>query len=376
MLRIRTTALGDIAKVWRKKLSTKIIGITGSAGKTSTKEMLATILSEKFSINKTVLNNNNHIGVPLTIFSTNNSHDFLVAELGTNHFGEIKYTADIASPDYALITNIGNSHLEYLKNKKGVLKEKKALFEATISNKGFLFINNDDVLLKNEDEDYSKRITFGFKDEPDCKGEIKNYSDEGKPIINIKYKNKKLETIFPLYGEQNAKNFLAAAVVAFKVGLNKEEILSALNKIKPVEKRLNVKKFNDLILIDDTYNANPESMRYSISLLPKIKSFKRKIIVLGDMFELGNEEIKLHQSLTSIIKKNKVDEIFLLGKRMKYLFAELAKQKINSIHFESRDELKSFIGKKDFKDSVILVKGSRGMKMEEFVNVIELKYKD
>ncbi len=370
------TALGDIAKSWRKKLNTKIIGITGSAGKTSTKEMLASILSEKFSVNKTLLNNNNHIGVPLTIFSTNNSHDFLVAELGTNHFGEIKYTADIALPDYALITNIGSSHLEFLKNKKGVLKEKKALFESTISNKGTLFINNDDALLKAEAYDYSKRITYGFENNPDCKGEIKGYSDDGKAIINIKYKNKILETEFPLYGEQNAKNFLAAASLAFRVGLKKEEILSALKKIKPVEKRLNVKKLADFILIDDTYNANPESMKYSISLLPKIKSFKKKIVILGDMFELGDEEIELHYSLASVIKKNKIDEIFLLGKRMKYLFKELKKQKVKSIHFENRDELKSFIDKKDFQDSVVLVKGSRGMKMEEFVNAIEVKYKN
>ncbi len=370
-----TVALGDIAKAWRKKFNTKIIGITGSAGKTSTKEMLAVILSERFSVNKTLLNNNNHIGVPLTIFSTNNSHDFLVAELGTNHFGEIKYTADIVSPDYALITNIGNSHLEYLKNKKGVLKEKKTLFESTISNKGILFINNDDTLLKAEAENYSKRITYGFNNEPDCKGEIKGYSDDGRAVIEIKYKNKKLETVFPLYGEQNAKNFLAVAAVAFRIGLNKEEILSALDKIKPVEKRLNVKKFKDFILIDDTYNANPESMKYSISLLPKVKSFKKKIVIIGDMFELGEEEMKLHQNLASVIKKNKIDEIFLLGNRMKYLFEELKKQKINSTHFENRDELKSFIDKKDFQDSVVLVKGSRGMKMEEFVKAIELKYK-
>ncbi len=369
-----TKALGDIAKAWRKKLNTKIIGITGSAGKTSTKEMLASILSEKFSVNKTLLNNNNHIGVPLTIFSTNNSHEFLVAELGTNHFGEIKYTADIASPDYALITNIGNSHLEFLKNKKGVLKEKRALFESTISNKGILFINNDDALLKNEADDYSNKITYGFKNEPDFKGEIKGYSDDGKAIISIKYKNKNLETEFPLYGEQNANNFLAAASVAFRVGLKKEEILLALNKIKPVEKRLNVKKFKDFILIDDTYNANPESMKYSISLLPRIKTFKKKIVILGDMFELGDEEIKLHQSLASVIKKNKINEIFLLGERMEYLFKELKKQKINSFHFQSRDELKSIIDEKDFQNSVVLVKGSRGMKMEEFVNTIEVKY--
>ena len=141
-----------------------------------------------------------------------------------------------------MITNIGNSHLEYLKNKKGVLNEKKALLESTISNNGILFINNDDPLLKNVAKDYAKKITYGFKNESDFKGEIINYTDDGKPIINIKYKNKKLETEFPLYGEQNAKNFLASAAVAIKLGLSKDEILSGLNKIKSVEKRLNVKK--------------------------------------------------------------------------------------------------------------------------------------
>jgi UDP-N-acetylmuramoyl-tripeptide--D-alanyl-D-alanine ligase len=123
--------LGDIAAIWRRKLDTIIIAITGSAGKTTTKEMLSFVLSEKFRVNKTTANNNNHIGVPFTLLSTSNSHDILVAELGTNHFGEIKYTAEIAAPDYALITNIGHSHLEFLIDKKGVLKEKGILFDIT-----------------------------------------------------------------------------------------------------------------------------------------------------------------------------------------------------------------------------------------------------
>ena len=141
-------ALGELAGVWRKKLSTKIIGITGSAGKTSTKEMVAMLLSTKYKVNKTIANHNNHIGVPLTLFSTNEKHDVLVAELGTNHFGEIEYTANIALPDYAMITNIGDSHLEFFLNRKGVLKEKSALFKATAEMNGTLFINEDDKLLK------------------------------------------------------------------------------------------------------------------------------------------------------------------------------------------------------------------------------------
>ena len=162
-------ALGDVAKIWRSKLKTKIIGITGSAGKTTTKEMLATLLSEKFNVNKTFGNNNNHIGVPLTILSTNEKHDVLVAELGTNHFGEIAYTAAIASPDLALITNIGDSHLEFLKNRKGVFKEKSALLNETINRGGKIFINNDDKILRDFGKTLKKKVTFGLNKKSDYK---------------------------------------------------------------------------------------------------------------------------------------------------------------------------------------------------------------
>ena len=151
---------GDLAKTWRRKLNAKVIGITGSAGKTSTKEMIASLLKEKYKVNKTILNNNNHIGVPLTILSTNEKHEVLVLELGTNHFGEISYTSEIAEPDYAFITNIGNSHLEFLKNKKGVLKEKIALFKATKNNKGTLFVNYDDPLLKKSCQNYKNKVSY------------------------------------------------------------------------------------------------------------------------------------------------------------------------------------------------------------------------
>ena len=144
-----TKALGDLANIWRKKINTKIIGITGSSGKTTTKEMLTQILKEKYKVNKTKANYNNQIGVPLTILDTDSKNDFLVLEMGTNHFGETGYAANIAEPDYALITNIGNSHLQYFKNRRGVLKEKLALFRVTDKKGGIVFINNDDNLLKN-----------------------------------------------------------------------------------------------------------------------------------------------------------------------------------------------------------------------------------
>ncbi|HVO75476.1 MAG TPA: UDP-N-acetylmuramoyl-tripeptide--D-alanyl-D-alanine ligase [Ignavibacteriaceae bacterium] len=364
-------ALGDIAKIWRKKLNTKIIGITGSTGKSTTKEMLALILNEKFKVNKTIGNNNNHIGVPLTIFSTNNSHGFLVAELGTNHFGEIKYTSEILEPDYALITNIGHSHLEFLKNKRGILKEKIELFRTTSERKGFIFINNDDPLLSGISKNYKNKLTFGFKSKSDVKGKITGYTDEGKPVIQINYKNKRLKETFSLYGEQSAKNFLAASAVAFKLGLNTKQISSAVKKIKSVDKRLNVRKYPGFLLIDDTYNANPDSMKFAVELLSRIKNYKKKIAVLGDMFELGEEGPAQHKKLAAVINKNKIDAVFTIGPLMKNLNEGLNKVKIETEHFTEREQFKKFLKEKRFDDSVVLVKGSRGMKMEEFVGIIE-----
>ncbi|MGE5811315.1 MAG: UDP-N-acetylmuramoyl-tripeptide--D-alanyl-D-alanine ligase, partial [Ignavibacteria bacterium] len=185
-----TLALGDIAKIWRKKLNTKVIGITGSSGKTTVKEMLALILSEKYSVNKTEANNNNHIGVPLTILNTSKKHQVLVAELGTNHFGEIPYTASILSPDYSLITNIGDSHLEYLKSRNGVWKEKAFLFEETIRNGGKIFLNYDDPIIKEKHSRGRKRISYGFSGRVSVRGKINSYTNDGKPVVSVDYKKK------------------------------------------------------------------------------------------------------------------------------------------------------------------------------------------
>ncbi|MEJ2615950.1 MAG: UDP-N-acetylmuramoyl-tripeptide--D-alanyl-D-alanine ligase [Ignavibacteriaceae bacterium] len=376
-----TKALGDIAGIWRSKLAVKsgikVIAITGSNGKTSTKEIIAKLLNEKYSVNKTEGNNNNHIGVPLTIFSTNEKHEVLVLELGTNHFGEIEYTSDIAKPDYALITNIGDSHLEFLKNRKGVFEEKSALFRITGNQNGFIFINNDDNMLKKASGKYKNSLTFGFKPyngknlNIDVRGKFCGYTDDGRPIIEINYKNKKMVQSLPLYGKHNASNYLAAVSVCLKLGLSKKEIAAGCRKLKAVNKRLNVKKHKDFLLVDDTYNANPESMKYALEFLSQLKNFKRKIAVLGDMFELGKEEIELHKKLAMYIIKNKITELYTIGKRMKYLSDEINNQKIIKRHFRSRENLKSFLKNLELSNSIILFKGSRGMKMEEFIRVLE-----
>ncbi len=366
-----TIALGEVAKIWRSKLKTKIIGLTGSAGKTTTKEILATLLSEKFKVNKTVANNNNHIGVPLTILSTNEKHNVLVAELGTNHFGEIPYTAPIASPDLALITNIGDSHLEYLKNRKGVFAEKSALLKETINRGGKVFINNDDIILKAFGKTLKSKITFALNENADYKASIKGYDKLARPQIEIKIRKNVFVSTLPIIGEKNVLNFTAAFAIAHELGLTNLQIQKAVKKIKSYNKRLEIKNHKNFILINDTYNANPDSMKSSLEILNSIASRKRKIAVLGDMFELGNESQSKHIDLASFINKTKVDEVYSIGKMMKLMNQKLnGKTKVHQ-HFSDRESLKKYLQKFDTKNSVVLVKGSRGMKMEEFISIIE-----
>jgi UDP-N-acetylmuramoyl-tripeptide--D-alanyl-D-alanine ligase len=331
------------------------------------------LLKGKFIVNKTIANNNNDIGVPLTILNTNEKHQVLVAELGTNHFGEIPYTAKILSPDFALITNIGSSHLEFLKTKNGVWKEKSFLFDETIRNNGKIFLNYDDPIIREKHTLLERRITFGFSGRVDVKGKIKSYTNDGKPVLGINYKNKSYELESPLYGEQSAENLLASIAIALELGLSLKEIGNALSKLKAPLGRLNVQSYKNFILIDDTYNANPDSTKAAIELVGRIKSFKRKVLFLGDMLELGDKSIKFHQSLKTVVTKSRIDEVYTIGPKMKYLNEKLNNDIIIAKHFTKRNMLSSFIKKLDLDDSVILVKGSRGMKMEEFLSEIKTK---
>lgn len=371
-----TRALGDIARVWRKKLNIKVIGITGSTGKTSTKDMLSVLLNEKYKVSMTIRNNNNHIGVPLTILSANENHNILVAELGTNHFGEIEYTADILNPDYALITNIGSSHLEFLKNKNGVLKEKIALFRITKNRNGKIFINNDDPLLKQYSRKYKNNVTYAFSKNSDISGRIVDFTSDGRPVIEVKYKDQKMENTLPLYGEQSAKNYLAATAIALNLGLTKKLIEKGTRKLAETEGRLNVHHFKNFMLIDDTYNASPDSMRAAIDLVARIKMYKRKVLILGDMLELGKGKLKLHQDLSTSIVKNRIDEVFTIGTSMRSLHKKLNEKKILLKNFRTRKTLMQFLNTYNTTNSVILVKGSRGMRMEEFAELILSKAKN
>jgi len=366
-------AYGNLARIWRKKLNAKVVSLTGSNGKTTSKEMIATLLAEKFKVVKTRANNNNHIGVPLTIFDADAKTEVIVLEHGTNHFNEIEYTAKIALPDMALITNIGSSHLEFLKDKQGVFKEKKSLLIETASCGGKILINIDDPLLRPIAKEFKNKTTFGFTHRPDVKGKIAGYTPDGRTKIEIADGRKKIKAILPVCGISNAKNFLIAYTVAVELGLTKNEILCGIKKLSAVKGRLRVIRKKNLMLIDDTYNSNPESVKSGIELVETIKTHKRKVLLMGDMFELGRKSKKLHEDLSRFISKNKISDVYLIGKYMKALNDKLAKAEVNTKHFKSREVLNSFLQGEDFAGSVILVKGSRGMHMEEFLSLIEKK---
>lgn len=369
-----TEAYGEIARVWRNKLKAKVYSISGSNGKTTVKDMVAILLSEKFKVVKTEANNNNHIGVPLTVLSATEKCEALVLEQGTNHFDEILYSAKISQPDFALLTNIGDSHLEFLKNREGVYKEKAALLNETSTRGGTVFINMDDPIISKHHREYKNKCTFGFKGTVDVKGKIIGNTEDGRTKIQIVYKDKKFETVLPVYGESNAKNFLAAAAIVLKAGLTGKEIIRGTKKFVAAHGRLEVKKFKNAVVIDDTYNASPASVEAAVELVRKIKTFENKLFVLGDMFELGKSAPQLHKELSKLFSAKKNITVLTVGNLTKHLHKQLRKQKVRSIHFHLREALSLYLQYEEIDNSVILVKGSRGMKMEEFANILETRF--
>jgi UDP-N-acetylmuramoyl-tripeptide--D-alanyl-D-alanine ligase len=363
-------ALGEIAALWRKKLRAQVIALTGSAGKTSTKEILVKILGVSHNVFGTEANNNNHIGVPLTILDASSDTEYLVIEHGTNHFGEIAYTANISKPDYALITNIGASHLEYFGSANGVLKEKNDLLKITAESGGKIFINTDDKYLKSLRKEYDDYFTFGIKSSSDISYCIKKINRLGFPKVRIRGFNESFDVTLPLLSKHNAVNLAAACAVCLKLGIKEKDIIEGVNQLQPAKHRLVPHSFSEGMIIDDSYNANPQSMISAFEVLRSIEAFKNRWVILGDMLELGDQSEKLHIALAHHIMKIKNIRVFTFGAQMRSLFRELKKYYVPVWHFSDRQSLIDNIAETDFLNSVVLVKGSRGMKMEDAVNIL------
>ena len=373
-----TKALRDLAEYYRKSLDIKVVGITGSVGKTSTKEMIASVLSEKYRVLKTEGNYNNEIGLPLTIFKIRAEHEVAVLEMGISEFGEMHRLATMANPDICVITNIGLCHLENLKTRDGILKAKTESF-AHLKKDGIAILNGDDDKLSTIRQVGDKEpVFYGMEEKMEYREDAKKsvyatgvenlglygmqariHTPEGERDVRI-----------PIPGEHNVYNALAATAVGLSLGLSLDQISAGILKAKTIGGRTNLLNTGSMTVIDDCYNANPVSMKASIDVLATAEG--RKIAVLGDMGELGEYEKKLHYEVGEYLAKKEIDVLFCAGE----LSEEIAKaaQKESKTcevyYFETRDalleQLLPFLKKGD----TVLVKASHFMEYPKIVKAL------
>lgn len=365
------TALAQMASYKREmyKGKLKVVAVTGSVGKTSTKDIIANVISQKYKTLKTEGNNNNNIGLPLTILRLKDE-EVAVIEMGMNHFGEISYLTKIAKPDIAVITNIGTSHIGNLGSRENILKAKLEILEG-MENK-LSIINNDNDLLNKwnlENKEKIKIHTFGINEKSEFQAEnIELNENTSKFICN--YKNEKINISVPVGGEHFILNALCAIAVGKLLGLNNEQIIKGIENFKLTAKRMEINYLkNNIIIINDSYNASYESMKASISILKNMNA-KRRIAVLGDMFELGEFSEKLHRDVGIEINKNNIDKLFLIGENAKYIAEEAENQgykKENILYFNDKNLLLDTLKQNLQEGDVVLVKASNGMKLFEVV---------
>ena len=342
-----------------------VIAVTGSVGKTSTKDALAGVLSKKYKVLKTQVNYNNDIGVPLTILSMQDE-DVAVVEMGMNHLGEISRLSKIVKPNIAIITNIGTSHIGNLGSRENILKAKLEIIEGM--EVPYLILNNDNDLLHNWYEENKNRIkikTFGIKNDADClASEVSLHELSSSFICNIE--NEKFEVNVNVPGEHYVLNSLCAALVGKILKMTNEEIKDGIENIEFTKKRMEILKLNNNItLINDSYNASYESMQASIKYLSSMEH-GRKITVLGDMLELGEFSEELHRKVGVEVAKNNIDILLCAGENSKYIFEEAKNNGMEEAYFaETKEELYNMLMKILKQNDYILIKASNGMKFYE-----------
>ena len=363
-------SLQQLATHHRKQLGTIIIGITGTNGKTTTKELIATVLQEKYNILFTKGNLNNHIGVPLTLLQLKPEHQIGVIEMGANHPGEIKKLAEIACPDYGIITNVGMAHLEGFGSFEGVKKTKSELYEYIFEHGKAIFINKDNVFLMEMASktgfSINKSNFIDYSLNPENKAcNIYGQITDCSPFLKMQCTIDLLDTFnvnTKLIGAYNAENVLAAVAIGKYFGLENKRIKNGLQKYTPQNNRsqLTVTKYNNLFV--DTYNANPTSMSAAILNFAQM-NVNAKTLILGDMLELGEHTDIEHQNIINLLQQNKFENVFLVGHNFK---------STNNHYtcFIEVNDLINLLEKHPIRDEYILIKGSRGIKLEDVLTVL------
>lgn len=362
-------ALKDLAEHYRKALGIKVVGITGSVGKTSTKEMIGSVLSQKYNVLKTAGNFNNEIGLPLTIFNIRDHHEVAVLEMGISDFGEMSRLAKMAQPDICVITNIGLCHLENLIDRDGVLKAKTEMFEYRQPNAKIVLNGDDDKLITVKNSEDKSPLYFGLSTDMDAYADnIHSLSLKGTSCT-LHLGDNAIDVIIPIPGHHMVYNALAGALVGRELGLTSEEIKAGIEALVPVSGRNNMISTDSLLIIDDCYNANPVSMKASVDVLATADT--RKVAILGDMFELGENENDLHRGVGVHAAEKEIDVLVCIGALSKNIAEGAANSKTAVHHFETKADFLNVIETLIKKDDCILVKASHGMEFPEIVEKLQ-----
>ncbi len=355
--------LQRLANYHRKKLSIPFIGITGTNGKTTTKELIHSVLLQKFKTYATQGNLNNHIGVPLTILSITSNIEMAIIEMGANHQKEIEFLCTIAEPTYGLITNVGKAHLEGFGGFEGVKKGKGELYDFLSKTKGIAFINQDNSYLMTMSQERGLKNVIYYGDSIDCYIHGKLIANNPFLTIEWEVENKKYRAESNLTGTYNTENILAAIAIGSYFGLTPEEINAGIETYMPTNNRSQITKTEKNTLICDYYNANPSSMDVALKNIAAMP-VENKVLILGDMFELGGESSAEHQIVLEKARIINADKCIFIGQDFK------KHQKTGDYFFNTTDEAYDFIKSHPIKNSTVLIKGSRGMKLEKLVELL------
>ena len=361
-----TEALQEFSSKYRQSLDIKIIAITGSNGKTSTKDLISKILEEKYIVSKTIGNLNNHIGLPLTLLKFNKDTNIGVVEMGTDGFGQIEVLSKIARPDIAIITNIGDSHLEALKTKENIVKEKLHIIDY-LAEDGVFYYNLDDPILTSEYNKLNKKIrdiSFGKDPKADYRLNIIESNNKGSLFtLNDDFYN------LSLIGKHQVYNASVAIAVAEEMGIEEDKIKLALLENEASSMRTELMNMNGFDILNDSYKSNPQSLITALDTLTILDGYRNKIAILGDMLELGENEEELHRNIGRQVDPDKLDYLLLFGPLSKYIYDESVKVMGENrvFYFDNKDKLvdkaKYIIKKGD----IVLVKASRSMHLEEII---------
>ena len=352
--------LQALASHHRRKLKTPIIAITGTNGKTTTKELLLSVLSTEYKVLATEGNLNNHIGVPLTLLRLKKEHQVAIAEMGANHVGEIKFLAELAEPNYGLITNVGHAHIEGFGSFDNIVKTKSELYDyIRTTNEGKVFVDYDNELLRNISKDLNP-IYYGLENNLFISGKV----TANNPYLQFEWKfGRNCHPVNTnLIGEYNLANALAAITVGKYMGVNSELVCEALEKYNPSNNRSQLKDTGRNMLIIDAYNANPTSMLAALENFSNM-SVNNKALILGDMRELGHDTDMEHQKVADYVAHHSFSDVYFVGDNFSRVSTDYQ-------CFRNLDDLKSYLQEHPLKDKYILIKGSRGIKLEDCTDLL------